>query len=79
MVVVNIHSQPALERELTLLSAWFFGWSRLTSPKVWLTGIAFLALYSKWLVRPPFGAPACDDPRVSVLIKLILGAISGGP
>ena len=46
MAVVNIHGQPAPDqRELTLLSAWFFGRSCLTSPKFWLTGIAFLALY----------------------------------
>jgi hypothetical protein len=46
MAVVNIHGQPALDqRELTLLSDWFFGRSRLTSPKFWLTGIGFLALY----------------------------------
>src|ERR1700730_19383216 len=46
MAVVNIHGQPALyQRELTLLSAWFFGRSCPTSPKFWLTGIGFLALY----------------------------------
>jgi two-component system, LuxR family, sensor kinase FixL len=46
MAVVNIHGQPAPDhRELTLRSAWLFGRSRLTSPKFWLTGIAFLALY----------------------------------
>ena len=33
------------QRELTLLSAWFFGRPCLPSPKFWLTGIAFLALY----------------------------------
>jgi two-component system, LuxR family, sensor kinase FixL len=47
MAIVNIRGQPALDqRELTLLSTWFFGRSGLTSPKFWLTGIAFLALYS---------------------------------
>jgi two-component system, LuxR family, sensor kinase FixL len=46
MAVVNIHGQPALDqRELTLRSAWFSGRSRLTSPKFWLTGIGFLAVY----------------------------------
>ena len=46
MTVVNIHGQPAPDqRELTLRSAWFSGRSRLTSPKFWLTGIGFLALY----------------------------------
>src|SRR6202047_3900948 len=46
MAIVNIHGQPALDqRELTLLSTWFFGRSALTSPKFWLTGIGFLALY----------------------------------
>ena len=46
MAVVNIHGQPALDqRELTPRSDWFFGSPRLTSPKFWLTGIAFLPLY----------------------------------
>ena len=46
MAVVNIHGQPAPDqRELTLLSDWFFGRPCLPSPKFWLTGIAFLALY----------------------------------
>jgi two-component system sensor kinase FixL len=46
MAVVNIHCQPALDqREFTLRSAWFSGRSRLTSPKFWLTGIGFLAVY----------------------------------
>src|SRR3984893_8167906 len=46
MAVANIHGQPAPDqRELTLLSAWFFGRPCLPSPKFWLTGIAFLALY----------------------------------
>ncbi|MGH6795244.1 MAG: ATP-binding protein, partial [Methylocella sp.] len=46
MAVANIHGQPALDQpELTLRSAWFFGRPGLTSPKFWLTGIAFLALY----------------------------------
>jgi hypothetical protein len=46
MAVVNVHSQPAPDqRELTLRSAWFFGRPRLASPKFWLTGIGFLALY----------------------------------
>ncbi|MGH6840104.1 MAG: ATP-binding protein [Methylocella sp.] len=46
MAVANIHGQPALEqRELSLLSTWFFGRSALTSPKFWLIGFAFLALY----------------------------------
>ena len=46
MAVVNVHGQSAPDqRELTLRSAWFSGRSRLTSPKFWLTGIAFLALY----------------------------------
>jgi signal transduction histidine kinase len=46
MAVVNIHGQPALDqRELTLRSAWFSGRSRLTTPKFWLTGIGFLAVY----------------------------------
>ncbi|MGH6846143.1 MAG: ATP-binding protein [Methylocella sp.] len=43
---MSIHGQPALDqRELTLRSAWFFGGPCLTSPKFWVTGIAFLALY----------------------------------
>ena len=46
MVVVYIHGQPVPDqRELTLRSAWFSGRSRLTSPKFWLTGIGFLAVY----------------------------------
>src|ERR1700730_9249219 len=46
MAVVNVHGQPAPDqRELTLRSTWFFGRSRLASPKFWLTGIAFLILY----------------------------------
>ena len=46
MAVANIHGQPAPDqRELTLLSTWFFGRPCLSSPKFWLTGIAFLALY----------------------------------
>ena len=46
MAVVNIHGQPALDqRELTPRSDWFFGSPRLTSPKFWLTGIGFLAVY----------------------------------
>ncbi|MGA7384916.1 MAG: hypothetical protein WBW81_09600, partial [Methylocella sp.] len=46
MAVVNVHGQSAPDqRELTLRSAWFSGRSPLTSPKFWLTGIAFLALY----------------------------------
>jgi two-component system, LuxR family, sensor kinase FixL len=46
MTVENIHARPALDqRELTLRSARFFGRSCLASPKFWLTGIAFLAVY----------------------------------
>ena len=46
MVVVYIHGKPVpAQRELTLRSAWFSGRSRLTSPKFWLTGIGFLAVY----------------------------------
>jgi hypothetical protein len=46
MAVVTIHGQPALDQQgLTLRSAWFSGRSHLTSPKYWLTGIAFLAVY----------------------------------
>src|ERR1700730_11560557 len=45
MTVVNIHGQPAPDqRELTLRSALFSDRSRLTSPRIWLTGIVFLAL-----------------------------------
>ena len=46
MAVVNIHGQPAPDqREPMLRSASFFGRSCLTSPRFWLIGIAFLALY----------------------------------
>jgi two-component system sensor kinase FixL len=46
MAVVNVHGQPAPDqRKLTLRSAWFSGRSRLTSPRFWLTGIGFLAVY----------------------------------
>jgi two-component system sensor kinase FixL len=46
MAVATFHGQSALDqRELTPRSARFFGRSRLTSPRFWLTGIAFLAVY----------------------------------
>ena len=46
MTVVNTHGRPAQhQREFTLWSTWFFGRSDPASPKLWLTGIAFLALY----------------------------------
>jgi two-component system, LuxR family, sensor kinase FixL len=46
MAVATIHGQPALDqRKLTPRSARFFGRSCLTSPRFWLTGIAFLAVY----------------------------------
>ena len=46
MAVVNAHGRPAQhEREFTPWSIWFFGRSDPASPKFWLTGIAFLALY----------------------------------
>ena len=46
MAVVNAHGRPAQhQREFTPWSIWFFGRSDPASPKSWLTGIAFLALY----------------------------------
>ena len=46
MAVVNVHGQPAPDqRKLTLQSALFSDRSRLTSPRFWLTGIGFLAVY----------------------------------
>jgi ABC-type dipeptide/oligopeptide/nickel transport system permease component len=46
MAVATFHGQSALEqRELTPRSARFFSRSGLTSPRFWLTGIAFLAVY----------------------------------
>jgi integral membrane sensor domain MASE1 len=47
MAVVNVHVRPALnQREVTLQPTRFFGTSDPASLKFWLTGIAFLALYS---------------------------------
>jgi hypothetical protein len=46
MAVVSIHGRSAQDRrEFTQWSTWFFGRLDPASPKFWLTGIAFLALY----------------------------------
>ncbi|MDQ6703844.1 MAG: ATP-binding protein [Pseudomonadota bacterium] len=82
MAVVNIHGQPALDqRELTQLSAWFFGRSRLTSPKFWLTGIAFLALYlafnklTKWYQFDGLGITLWSPDNGLSLLLLTEGAV----
>ena len=47
MTVVNIHVQPKRDRGAdTSWSGWFVGRPNPTTSKFWLTGVAFLVLYS---------------------------------
>ena len=82
MAVVNIHGQPALDqRELTLRSAWFSGRSRLTSPKFWLTGIGFLAVYlafnklTEWYQFDGLGITLWSPDNGLSLLLLTEGAV----
>ena len=82
MAVVNIHGQPAPDqRDLTLLSAWFFGRPHLPSPKFWLTGIAFLALYlafnklAEWHQFDGLGITLWSPDNALSLLLLTEGAV----